>query len=238
VKDALMAGLPLLVNAHGAMAELPEEVCARVAEAFTPATLAAAIAALLDDAPARAALAAAGRRWACAQLAPAAIAGMLAAAIEESYAAGPQAGLHRAAALAAGLPLDGAGLAAAGTALAASWPGARRPRLWLDTGLPDGLAEGLAALLREGADAFRPEPFRFEGAQPRTDHAWAWARLGLAGAPPEDGPAVLAPGDALLSAAEIARPLALATGCRRLPVPRAEGPALRGAVLALLLAAG
>lgn len=235
VLDALMAGLPVVVNAHGAMAELPEGVCLRLPEHLTPAGLAAAMAALLDDPARRAALGAAARTWARASLAPAAIASRYAQAIEEAYAAGPLAGLHRGAALAAHLPLEGEALAAAGAALAATFPPPRRPRLWLDTALPGG-EEGISAMLRQGALAHRPEPLRFEGERALTDHGWAWARLGLPGAPPEDGPALLAPGDALLSEAPGARALALAFGARLLPRPAAEGAALRTAILSLLIA--
>jgi glycosyltransferase involved in cell wall biosynthesis len=230
VKDALMAGLPVLVNAHGAMAELPEAATAQLPEAFTEAELAHALARLLDDAPRRAGLGAAARAWALATLAPAPVAARLAEAIEAAYALGPQAGLHRAAALARPLALTGAALAAAGEALAATWPGARRARLWLDTALPDR-AEGIAALLREGAGAWRPEPLRLDAeGRPVTDHAWAWARLALRGPPPEDGPAIMAPGDLLISEAPGARSLALALGCALLPAPP-PGPEFRAKVV-------
>jgi glycosyltransferase involved in cell wall biosynthesis len=234
VKDALAAGLPTLVNAHGAMAELPPETCRQLPEGFGAADLAAALREMLEDAPGRAALGAAAAAWAREALAPAAVAARLHDLIEQAYRAGPQAGLLHLARDAARLPLAPEDMEAAGAALARSWPGARGPRLWLDTGAP-GFAPGLEALLRQGLPLFRPEPVRWREGRLVTHHAWAWARFGLAGPPLAEGPALPGPGDALVSADPAAPGLARLWGVRLLSPPEAvPGERQRAALLALL----
>lgn len=234
VKDALAAGLPTLVNAHGAMAELPPETCRQLREGCDAAELAAALAEMLADAPGRAALGAAAATWAREALAPAAVASRLRDLIEEAYAQGPQAGLVSLARHATLLPLTAEDMAAAGAAMAQSWPGARRPRLWLDTAAP-GFAPGLEALLRQGLPMFRPEPAQLRAGRLVTHHGWAWGRLGLAGPPPAEGPAVIGPGDALVSADPAAPALARLWGARLLAPPEApSAERQRAALLALL----
>lgn len=191
--DALMAGLPLVANRHGALAELPPEAVILLEDPPGAAALAEALAAIRRDPARRAALGAAGRRWALAELDPARIAAQLRDMIEGAYAAP---GLLEALAEARAMPLEPDDAVAAGTALAATWPGPRQPRLWLDAALPE---EAALPLLRDGAHPYRPEPCRWAGGSPVTAHGWAWARLGLAGAPPAEGPALLTPRDAVLT---------------------------------------
>jgi glycosyltransferase involved in cell wall biosynthesis len=191
--DALMAGLPLVSNRHGALAELPPEATLLLDDPPTAAALAEALAALRRDPARRAALGAAGRAWALAELDPARIADRLCWLMEAAYAAP---GLLPILAEARTLPLEPVDAGPAGAALAATWPGPRQPRLWLDVALPE---QATLALLREGAHPYRPEPCRWEGAAPATAHDWAWPRLGLAGAPPADGPALVTPRDAVLT---------------------------------------
>ena len=114
----------------------------------------------------------------------------------------------------------------------------RQPRLWLDTGLA-GLEEGTLTMLREGLGAMRPEPCAQAGQGWVTAHGWAWERLDLPDQPPPEGPAIMAPGDALVAPPGLARDLAAAQGVRvldRLPpgLQRGEGPAQRMLVERLL----
>jgi glycosyltransferase involved in cell wall biosynthesis len=238
VKDALAAGLPTLVNAHGAMAELPAHVCRRLPEAPTPEEIGAALTALLADAPGREALAAAAAAWAREALSPGTIGARVRHVIEEAYGTGPLAGPLSFARRAALLPFAPEEEARLGAAIAATWPRPRGPRLWLDTATP-GLAAGIEEMLRQGVPGFRPEPARLEGRALLTHHGWAWARLGLPGAPPSEGRAALLPGDALLSAAPEAEALARGRGARWLPPPEAVGGAAqRARVIARLVFGG
>jgi hypothetical protein len=236
VKDVLAAGLPTLVNAHGAMAELPGEICRRLPDACEVAELAAALGEMLEDAPGRAALGAAAAEWARTALAPAAVAARLRELIEWAYRQGQQAGLVHLARHSARLALSAEDMEAAGGAMARSWPVGRGPRLWLDTAAP-GFAPGIEALLRQGAQRFRPEPVQLSGGRLLTHHAWAWGRLGLAGPPLAEGPALLAPGDVLVSLAPEAAALARLWGASLVappkapPRPDADGRWLRAALL-------
>jgi len=231
VKDALMAGLPVLVNAHGAMAELPAEACRALPDSFTEAELAQAMGELLASPEARRALGEAGRAWAQAALAPEDVGRRHRQLIEEAYLFGPLAGGLDVARWTGELPLSPADAAAGGVAIARGWPGARRPRLWLDTALPDFEA-GLLALLREGAGALRPEPCRLGPEGFVTDHTWAWRRLGLPGVPPAEGPATPTAADALVTAAPAGAEVAAILGCRLLAPP---GPGTAEAQRALVL---
>jgi len=234
VKDALMAGLPVVVNAHGAMAELPPDACHALPDAFTEAGLAEALSTLLADDGARAALGKSARGWALAALAPEAVGKRHRQLIEEAYLFGPQAGAQDMVRWAGALGLSPTDAAAGGVALARGWPGARRPRLWLDTAAP-GFEAGLLALLSEGAEGWRPEPCRVAGDTFVTDHAWAWPRLRLPGLPPAEGPAALAPGDALLTAAAVGAQAATIARCRLLsPPPVLPGEVQRAEVLRAL----
>ena len=213
-KDALMAGLPLIANRHGAMAEMEAAGCRLVGEAASLPELAEALLELGTDADLRATMGATARRWATAELNPARIAAGHARVLEHAYHHGPQAGLAAMLAISRALPPVGAGAAALGEAMTATQPGPRRPRLWLDAGLV-AFEPGILALLRDGLGVLRPEPCRLEAGCWVTAHGWAWARLGLAGTPPAEGPANLARGDVLV-APTAARDTAMAMGVRLL----------------------
>jgi hypothetical protein len=166
------------------------------------------------------------------------VAAAYAAVLEHSYIHGPQAGLAQMLAASRELPLSARDAAAAGLALAATFPGARQPRLWLDTGLT-GLEPGLMALLREGLGQMRPEPCAQAGEGWITAHGWAWEKLDLPDQPPPEGPAIMAPGDALVAPPGLPRDLAAARGVRVLDgmhpgLQRGEGPAQRALVERLL----
>jgi glycosyltransferase involved in cell wall biosynthesis len=212
-KDVLMAGLPLIANRHGAMAEMEASGCLLIAEAAEPAELSAALLELGQDDALRAAMGQQARLWANWELNPPRIAAAYARLLEQAYGDGRQAGLAAMLAISRELPLSARDAAPAGAALAASFPGPRQPRLWLDTSL-DGMEPGILTLLREGIGVLRPEPCRLTEQGWITAHGWAWPRLGLAAAPPPEGPAIMLPGDVLIAPAGPALEAVAAAGIR------------------------
>jgi glycosyltransferase involved in cell wall biosynthesis len=237
-KDVLMAGRPLISNRHGAMAEMEASGCRLIGEPAETAELAAALLEIGRDAALRSQMGEAARRWALRELNPDRVAAAYAAVLEHAYVHGPQAGLAHLLAISRDLPLSARDAAAAGLSLATTFPGVRQPRLWLDTGLA-GLEEGTLTMLREGLGAMRPEPCAQAGQGWVTAHGWAWERLDLPDQPPPEGPAIMAPGDALVAPPGLARDLAAAQGVRVLDglhpgLQRGEGPAQRMLVERLL----
>lgn len=243
-KDVLMGGRPLISNRHGAMTEMEASGCRLLSEAAETAELAAALLEIGRDPALRAEMGDAARRWALWELNPDRVAAAYASVLEQAYARGPQSGLATLLAISRDLPLSARDAGAAGQALAATFPGPRQPRLWLDIGLA-GLEPGTLTLLREGLGVLRPEPCALSshGAAHGwvTAHGWAWEKLGLPGAPPPEGPAIMAPGDVLVTAPGFARDVAEAHGVRVLDghypgFTRGEGPAQRMLVERLLSA--
>lgn len=212
VKDVLMAGLPLVANRHGSLDELEESGSRLIPEEAELPDLAEALTELRQDTAKRAAMGRAARDWALRELDPARIARAYAGLIEQAYEQGAQSGMAAVLAASAGLSLSEADAGAIGAALAASFPPPRTSRLWLDIGLA-AFEPGIVELLRRGLEGWRPEPCRWESGALVTAHGWAWARLGLPGAPPEEGPAVLATGDAAITVAE-AEDAVIAAGAR------------------------
>lgn len=230
-KDVLMAGRPLISNRHGAMAEMEGSGCRLVGEPAETAELAAALLEIGRDGALRAEMGEAARRWALWELNPDRVGAAYAAVLEQAYGQGSQAGQAKLLAISRDLPLTARDAAAAGQALAATFPGARQPRLWLDTSLT-GLEPGTLTLLREGLGVLRPEPCAQAGQTWMTAHGWAWEKLGLPDQPPPEGPAIMAPGDVLIAPPGLARDLAAAHGVRVLDglhpgFTRGEGPAQR-----------
>ncbi|WP_424812554.1 glycosyltransferase [Roseococcus sp. YIM B11640] len=221
VKDVLMAGLPLIANRHGAMAELQDSGALLIPEPAALTELTDALLALWGDPARRLEMGQAARRWAEHELSPRRIAAAYAAFIERAYDQGPKAAAQAMLRAGAELPLTGADAGALGEALAASFPPPRQPRVWLDTAI-GAMEPGFLALLREGIPGWRPEPCRREGGRVVADHGWAWPRLGLPGAPPEEGMAVIAPGDCALMSEGEGRDIARAHGARLLDVPRED----------------
>ena len=224
VKDVLMAGLPLVANRHGSLTELEQSGCRLIPEEAELPDLAEALVELRQDPAKRAAMGRAAQAWARRELDPRPIARAYAGLIERAYEQGPQSGMAAVLAASAGLPLTEADAGAIGAALAATFPAPRTPRLWLDTDLPE-FEPGILELLRKGLAGWRPEPCRLEGGRLVTAHGWAWARLGLPGAPPEEGPAALARGDAAIIAPE-ATDAVIAAGAR--PISGQQQGLLRG----------
>lgn len=212
-KDVLMAGLPLIANRHGAMAEIEASGCRLINEPAEVAEVAAALLDLGKDAALRRAMGEMARFWALRELNPATIAAGYARVLEHAYTAGPQSGLAALLAISRDLPLTERDAGPAGEALAASFPGPRQPRIWLDTG-PAEHESGILSLLRDGLGELRPEPCTRQGTGWVTAHGWAWSRLRLPGTPPPEGPAIMGPGDVLVAPPGTARDVARAAGVR------------------------
>ena len=85
VADALMAGIPLVVNRHGAAAELPEDVVLGLPDDADASALAMTLVALHGDPRKRAVLGAAGKAYARKELAPEPVAQSYFEAIERAY---------------------------------------------------------------------------------------------------------------------------------------------------------
>ena len=233
-KDVLMAGLPLIANRHGSMAEMEESGCRLIDEAAELTDLTDALLDLADDAPARLAMGLAARLWAATELNPRRIATAYRNVLEHAYQHGRQAGLAAWLASSRDIPLAGRAAGALGEAMAATFPSPRQPRIWLDTAL-SGLELGIAMLMREGLGVIRVEPCRLVRTGIVTAHDWAWLRLGLEGAPPENGPAILTPSDVLVSAEPLGGELALATGARFVEAIQPGSTLVEGAAQRLFL---
>jgi len=239
-KDVLMAGLPLIANRHGSMAEMEASGCLLIAEPADANELAAALLDIAQDSALRDAMGRTARAWAVAELNPPRIAAAYARVLEHAYGAGHQAGLAAMLAIGREMPLTAREAGAAGAALAASFPAPRRPRLWLDVEI-GGMEPGVLELLREGMGVLRPEPCRLTAQGWITAHGWAWPRLGLTAPPPPEGPVIMLPGDVLLAPPGAALDAALAAGIRvvdgRHPgLAQGEGSAQRSLVEALISA--
>lgn len=207
VADCLGAGLPLIVNCHGAMAELPAAAVVMLDEDPDPAAIGAAIARLRDDPAARAALCAAALHHVAHDLAPAAIAQQWHAAIERAYATGPLAPVWRLVRRAARLdpPLPPSARAALAEAIAATWPAGAGLTLYAI--LPDDADTDSRwrMLLSAGHADVRLVPAMVCGSALRDASAQAAALFGFAASPAGD-PAPPAPGDAVITARGVALP--------------------------------
>lgn len=218
--DCLTWGLPLIVNANGALAELPTDTVVMLEDAFASDDLTAAIDALAADAPRRAALAERGRMLATTEHAPAACAHAYAAAIEAFHAAGRGSRLHedrliRALPAAIGPRPADPELADLARAVAESLP-RRRParRLVVDvsaihrhdlqTGIQRVVRALTLALLREAPVGWRVEPAVLSdlGGVWRYRHArhWTCALLNIPDDWADDEAVEFDAGDVLLGA--------------------------------------
>jgi glycosyltransferase involved in cell wall biosynthesis len=86
VADALMAGLPVVLNRHGASGELPDDLVLALPDEAAASELATALVGLHGDPARRRTLGAAGQAFVRAELAPEAIALRYRDAIEQAYA--------------------------------------------------------------------------------------------------------------------------------------------------------
>jgi glycosyltransferase involved in cell wall biosynthesis len=138
VADAMAAGLPLIVNAHGSAAELPPEAVLLLPEHAGPQEIGAALAALAADPARRAALGARARAHVAAAHAPERAAEAVAAAIEAVHH-GPAAEASAAVAGLAALPVAAE---EAAQSAAATFPEPGPPRLLCDVTLLASADEG------------------------------------------------------------------------------------------------
>jgi glycosyltransferase involved in cell wall biosynthesis len=165
VADTLMAGLPTIVNRHGAAAELPEDVVLGLPDDADAAALASAIRALHDDGARRAALASAGRAYVRHHLAPETVALRYRDAIEQAYEASRPAVMgQRMQPQVQSLASLPGGLLAASQSLGRSfdqpWRGGGHPRLMVDVSelaRRDG-ASGVQRVVREIGRRVLEEP--------------------------------------------------------------------------------
>lgn len=202
VADCLVAGLPVVANAHGAMAELPGDAVLALPDAATADELAAALRALRADPGRRRAMADAARHLAATEIAPANVAASYRDAIEAAHAADAAGHLLRAT---AALPGE---QEPAAVAVARSFPAPRRPHLLIDVSAVwhSDLGTGIQRVVREVSRHALPrdrgmtrvELTRFDGVRLRLAPSVGARVLGIAAAVP-DGEAVDAgAGDTLL----------------------------------------
>lgn len=209
VLDVLMAGVPLVTNRHGALAELPEGAAKLLDDPPGPAAVRDALRSIRQDP----AVGRAGQDWARWALDPAEVARAYAAVIEDGFREDPAAPFH-----ALALSPGEAGALAPAFWLHADRTGLppRQPRLWLDSTLaPEG---EVLEVLRRGCPPFRAEPVRMEEGRPVHALRWAFARLGLSGMP-EDAPALFGRDDAVVARDPALGRAAEAAGIAPIPWP-------------------
>lgn len=178
VFDSLAAGLPVIVNAHGALAEAPAEAVLALPDRFTDADLVSALRQLAGDEARRRRMGLAGRRIVAERHDPAAVGEAYSYHLERFFATAvplhDPARLAAARAEAAGAGRGAAALDGAATKIAAAsgpWP--RLRCLYLDvtaiaghdlgTGIQRVVRAQLLELLAAPPAGYRIEPVRLEG---------------------------------------------------------------------------
>jgi hypothetical protein len=207
VLDAMAVGRPVIVNAHGTLAELPADAVVRLPEHFDDADLAAALDRLVEDVDLRDGLGRRGREAVAANHAPRVVADLYRDAIEAIHARGRFSSAAVVAAIAdiPGYAPDAGERAALAEALAVNhpppWP---VRRLWLDTSGLEGATEGdwLRDRLLDPPEGWRIEPIEAapDGSGWRRADALAARVLDLPWVPPAAVEPV--PGDVVLLAGE------------------------------------
>jgi glycosyltransferase involved in cell wall biosynthesis len=215
VADALMAGVPLIVNRHGSAAELPPKVALALPDDADASALAQAMLDLRHDAARRTALSAAARSYAVRELAPETIARRYRDAIEQAYATPLPAIVARG--LAPEIEAcfaDATDLTSAARAIVSSfddpWRTGGSPRLLIDMSelaLSDSLS-GIQHLVREiGRRALQATPHgrqcegvRLHDGRLRYTHTVPLQLLGQAGLNLPETPLDARHGDVLLCA--------------------------------------
>ena len=204
--DCLSAGLPAIVNAHGAMAEAPAHAVLALPDPFTDEQLVSALLDLCGDPARRAVLGQHARAHVLDNLSPRRIAETYRNAMERSHERPRTAAqVMQEADLPRG---DSDDLAALARAAVACVPARRPPMLLLDSGLvsgpPNAAHDGLVGrlLLRHGAD-LRAELVQCDAAgRWRTVPALAENVLGLRVPGLQSREMAVAPGDVLLLSPE------------------------------------
>lgn len=205
--DAMAAGLPVIVNAHGALAEAPPAAVLSLPETFSPAELAEAMERLAHDKVLRKQLSAAGIEAVARDHAPEAVAARYHAAIEAMVDQTPP--LHSPSALRAAAEAAGDPEMKASALVRASGPRPGLRHLYVDvtaiaredlgTGIQRVVRAQLLGLLRSPPEGVRVEPVRIADspAGPRLMFARRYAAqlLGLRPGWLRDEPAELRGGD-------------------------------------------
>ncbi|NMM36126.1 MAG: glycosyltransferase [Glaciimonas sp.] len=198
--DCMAAGLALIVNANGPMAELPDAAACKLPDLFSVASLSAALGHFWRDPAARADLGAAACRHVLQQHHPAVIAARYAQAIESFYADGPL--VHERQLIAALAAQDESRTIASESDIDSlahciqhNHPTPRQKRLYIDistvavndlkTGIERVTRSILKHLLEEGEEQFRIEPVYAADGLYRCANAASARLLGLQLAPLE-----------------------------------------------------
>jgi len=213
ITDAMMVGLPTIINRHGTAAELPENVVVGLPDKADAAALAEALRNLRQDAPQRQALSKAGRAYVAGELSPEVAALHYRDVIEQAYAT-TQACLlvkdmvpclQEAATVPGG---DIATLRALSSSLPSPWIGGGHPRILFDiselarhdygSGIQRVVREFGRRALEKPPAGFRGEAVRMQGGRLRNTYAAPLAFLGHAPLGMRETPADVYPGDVLI----------------------------------------
>lgn len=213
VADALMAGLPVVLNRHGASSELPDDLVLALPGEAEAAELASALEALHRDPSRRQALGAAGQAFVRSELSPQAVALRYREAIEQAYAQPVQPvlanQLQQSAAAA-----TGADHMAFAQAIARSfpqpWRGGGRDRLLIDisvlaqhdagTGIQRVVRELCREMLQAPPHGLRGEAVRMKDGRLRYTSAVPLRLLDLPAVEMPEAAVDVRPGDILLCA--------------------------------------
>lgn len=215
VFDCLAAGLPLIANAHGSVAELPADVAHLTPDEVEESALTQALETLYHDADYRHALSAAGQRYVSERHGPDAVGSAYASAMETLH---HQSRLGRYQSLLEditrlgqqeGLRLDTPDLAALAEAIDIAQPPIHGPRLLIDvsnianhdlrTGIERVTRNLCEILLHTPPEGYRVELIRSLGGEWHYARAYAAERLGLDPIFGDDEPCTPRPGDIYLS---------------------------------------
>ncbi len=256
--DCLAAGVPTIVNWHGAITDLPEDVVYVIPDRFSDAELVAAFRALKRDPTLGLRLGEAARAFCEAELHPGACANRYHDAIEEFYTSGAAASsVALMAKLRQSPPLNFSpqDRLRAARALSRNFPTARPPSLLLDVteleacALDAGAKEMVRAqflqCLRAHPLDVRVEAVRLQGGKLRLARGFAWELLGWRIPPLPDQMADVGPNSIILftGAALTGESEAILMECQRhgarlalLMTETANHPSAQGPVRAMALA--
>ena len=196
--DAMGAGLPIIANAHGALAELPPDALILLQDDADVSSIAAALHHLADAPMVRADLGRRAREHVRSCLSPDILAARYARAIEAGYAPSPRLMLDRALRGAAG---TGADTSAVASCLAATFPRQLPRRLLLVAAAQGGALAHLKAAVATTPGGWRVEALREDAGALILDRLAAAAALGLKAVTPDEH-FEAGPGDRLIVLSE------------------------------------
>ncbi|USI72360.1 glycosyltransferase [Sphingomonas morindae] len=212
VLDCLANRVPLIVNAHGPMAELPDDIVFKLADSFSTEALAATIDNVIADPETAGAQSQRAVAFLKAEHAPARIGGLFKAALER-FAAG-RSWLHnrvaeQVSAIVAPAHPSPADFAALSRLVTQQWPRAAKRQILYDvtvlaekdarTGIQRVVRSILMGLLESGDHDFAIEPIYIDGHGYRYARQWTTRALGLPAWVLPDAPVEYSPGDIFLA---------------------------------------